>query len=679
MSLFKIAMGCLLLTAINASAESDLLTDEKYESFRDNFLDTSKGIYEIDVKKLSAKDYASVTSNLNQTYRSPFRHPYGFSFDERNGSSFTSFGRGGACLSKFGEKSICFDSTGGTLGRFYEEPKKGHCGSQLGFGSTLPIKGSDALKICDKSTLPANILVDNKVPWSGYRFWLGLYNDDMKVNSGYLRDKIPNASGVPFNRMCFEMELDTDNLHIVSPKSDLDTGKRVLVNGDVAPKLANIGVNLGTYTSVITKTVLGSETSGNEVGGVFGTDQSHFYHVIESSNPYPNDKAFAIDKDTFIYCAGDQPVGVRTSMKTGYVNNPLADMFPNDENGYTNGLNYWNYVTRLYVNINGLGQGYVNHPFRSKLKRIFLMYEPNDIMLLAADGKSTVSTQFAEDTAPKKSHSLHHVTLRNFATNDRHYRFYQNSIKQIPDTKPNSKFEVYVDANKNGTIDSSDRRLNPYDTLKVSARTDVNFLVKQENHFSFYYNYTVRSLSNRRVITNKFGLREIGRLRSAGISIRTWETLKGENLNTEKFLKHAGYHDYEARIKPSSLKTGMTYSVKFRIGSKEHALSVVSESSDINKIAAQLQLAMNNELNNNHVTVSVVDDYIKFSGSYKRFSFIRMENLQHAYVYPDNSKWFIHRKKNHEKPNNPYMIKNTVDYLKAIGSNPKKVKNLRVR
>lgn len=181
------------------------------------------------------------------------------------------------------------------------------------------------------------------------------------------------------------------------------------------------------------------------------------------------------------------------------------------------------------------------------------------------------------------------------------------------------------------------------------------------------------------MITNKFGLREIGRLRSAGISIRTWETLKGENLNTEKFLNHAGYHDHDALIKPSSLQVGMTYSVTFRIGSKEHALSVVSESSDINKISAQLQLAMNNELNNNHVTVSVVDDYIKFSGSYKRFSFIRMENLQHAYVYLDNSRWFIHRKKNHEKPNNPYMIKNTVDHLEAIGSNPKKVSNLSVK
>lgn len=662
----------LFFFSLESSAESTLLTNDRYKSFRESFMDISQGIYEIDINKLDEQEYRLVTSNLNQSFRSPMKHKYGFSFDEREISTFTSFGRPGACRTFEGDKALCYDATGGTLGGFYDEKTKGHCGSKLGFGSSLPITGSDVNKICDKSTLPVGILKDNKVPWGGYRFWLGLYNDDLKVNSGYLRDKIPNASGKPLNRMCFEMEFDVNNMHIISPESDLDTGKRVLVNGSLAPKLANIGINLGTYTAPIMKDILGSETSGNEVGGIFGSDESHFYHL---EGNYPNDKAYAIDERTLIYCAGDQPIGVRVSMLSGFVNNPLADMFPNDENGNTNGLNYWNYVTRLYANIRGLGQMYVNYPYRTKLKRIFMLYEKNDILMLAEDGKSTVSNKFTlAQEYSGISHATHKVLLRNFSINDRDYRFYQNSNSQTPDELSGSKFQVYIDTNKNGKIDAADKLLTPYETFSVKANTDIIFLARQENYFNLAYNRTIRHVNNRRVINNKFGIREVGRLRSAGITIRTWEILPSETLDTSKFLKFAGYNDYSARIKPVLLKKGLTYGFTVRINKKPATISVELNSPTIEELASKIQSA----LSVFGVTTSVIDDYIKLSGSYKRFSFVSLKNFRHAYAFPDNDRWFLNKDKNHYKENSPYSIKNTIEYRKHLGGSPKKPKSINV-
>lgn len=683
---FKHAIALIFLVFLSSSSlsQSSLLTERKYENFRKNFLDLSQGVYEIDMDALSQSEYASVTANLNQSYGSPYKHSYGISAAQSNDPHMKVFGAGGACTTKSGEKAACFFTTGGSVGG---KNATHYCGGLISSGVRWPLPTAEQGKVCDKNSI-SSLLVDNQIPWaSGGWWWFGLYNNSSKVKTGFIRDKIPNASNHALNRMCVELEIDSDNFIVKNSVLDADTRRRQVVNGSVAPNLANLQLAVGTYTSPITKVVgdLGNEASSEEQGGHFGREASHYYHKIYSHTKYPTSKSYAIDKDTLIYCAGDNPTGVRGAMGNGYVNNPIADIVPSDADGTTGGFNYWNYVTRAYMLFDNTNNIFIkNYPLAVKLKRVFMLYEPNDIVMVADNGKSTVSNKFArrltpaQEAAGKVTYTLHNVVVKNFAPNSRDYMFYLNVDNNNPAGRAKSEFKVFIDANNNGSIDSGEVELAGYDTITLVANTDMHLIIKQENYFHKQWR-DVHQRNNRRVINNKIGLRELGRLRSTGMSIRTWQILPNETLDEARFLRSAPYRDISGRIRPVNLSAGVNYSFDIIKGWDEKvSVNVTATSSSLADLKTLIKTSITNQKSADWVDISVVDGYLKFSKRYTTYTFEQWSRFEHSYAYPEGNLWYKHGLKNSARADSPYLIKNTVDYKKMLGKSPKPVESLSI-
>ena len=539
----KNAIPLLLTLAFFPMAQaSDLLTHSRYDALKNEFLNIDpQYISEMDIASMSSAELANFLGG--KAVQSPLL------LEEKTGGlsgTQNIFGANHSCNSKYGDQSLCWLNTGGTMG-VKNDP---NCGS------------STNNNYVEASTNTSLHCQTPNTPWSGYRFWLGTGN-----STEFLAQQFPNNGNMPVNRFCAEIEFpsaDKLNLAYSDTRSDIIGSPHLsqLVNPAVAGShLRNIMWEWGTYTA--TKTTAEGTTRDQEYGGAYVKGGSHFYHKQTHVGRTPADRLYAIDDTTLVACMGETPTGIRSGMGTSYAANPLLSIGHHDSNGITTAPNYLNYITRVYWQAEMDPNSVANYPLTIKVNKIWAMYEKNDIIALA-DGGKTMSVDMVQNGGT----AYYPFTIHNDANNDRTYRIFvamgaNTTFKNLSQTvNGDAVFKVYQDLNGNKLLDDNERNaeLIPQETITLAANTNAEFIIEHRPDFSRVNDSKI--LHNRRYVHGSISLIEDGRMRSAGFMVRTWEGSATDIANKYAFFEQSKYpvpgddwdlyHDYNLGKNPAS-------------------------------------------------------------------------------------------------------------------------------
>ncbi|MFT6905425.1 MAG: hypothetical protein ACJAS1_002081 [Oleiphilaceae bacterium] len=483
------------------------LADEKYDQLREEFLNVNPELISVlDFSSVSSTDLASLANNETS---------HGYFFRERPpaGSRNGVFGAKHICEDT--EKSLCWFHTGGSL-----DINAPQCGA---------LTGDNYEEALSNTSLHCNPGSWND--WNGLTLFLNSTD-----NNDYVQDAFSGTETMPLNRVCVEIEFPVDLIRFDNDVYAERPELRQLVNPEIAhTNLADYTVTWGTYTA---PKVNETEVNDEEAGGTFQKGGTHYYHdQNERIGQFPPHKAFAIDQSTIVTCIGPNPTNVRSGMRPAYVANPLYTLVGNDSEGITNAYSYINYLTRIYLQWHG-GKAEAIHPLDIKLKKVWLMYEENEMMLLGGeDSKSVLSVNMIE-----KNGSAHYpVILLNSANETRFYRFFVNAGETVAIKSPVDQFKLYLDANKNRVLDNSEslEEVNPYSILELPANTSQRFIAVHSPDFDSGYQSKERY--GRKFAQSTIAFIEVDRLRSTGHAFRTWVGTQEEVSNKDVILSTMSY------------------------------------------------------------------------------------------------------------------------------------------
>ena len=451
-------------------------------------------------------DYTEANPGGGETLRG---HMYFKWREEETNSNITPFGVHHWCNNKYGEEVICFRSTGGIL------PDGSTCGTSLD-----PANNSFAEQLALANDPANQCNPGNKHMGSGHRFWLNGW-----IRDSYVIDRFAppyatvDANTIPVNRFCFEFEID-DNQDYRTSNSGADIlanpALSTLVNQDDVPDpLKSITISYGTYTSP--RGNAAGETDGDvETGGTYHGGGTHYYHSNTKYDRYPLDGIYAIDHDTFVSCMTNHPSGVRTGMRPTFGHNPMSTVV-GETNNVTDAYSYLSYLTRFYVDFPSSNT--VQYPNDTKINKFWFMYEPDDIMILNANnGIRSMELINQGETAQ------YLVTLRNKANESRSYRLFMSAGDNQQMVAASDTFRVYIDSNTNGVLDAgTDIELTPNSITTLTASQELDLILTHTPDFTNQDETTDRSHGGYWGATAGLVFKEVGRLRSASFSLRTWQ------------------------------------------------------------------------------------------------------------------------------------------------------------
>jgi hypothetical protein len=411
---------------------------------------------------------------------------------------------------------MCRFSTGGS-----PENLEPICGSSVGNNYNTAI------------STPANwCKPDTEVNWSGNRTWVGLVGARTTFFSDTNFTKFKNK---PMNRLCVEVEIPVSRVRYVS-LSGRDEGVDLnaqLVNPQRAhPNLKWVRFEMGSYTSVYASENLGVRDTPEE-GQTYHGGGMHFYNKPAMYGTRPLDKAYAISDSVVVMCFSPAPSGVRSGMGPAYSSNPLANTVGNDSNGYTNTPEFFNYLTRAYIDMNGYAK--VKYPFTIKYNKFFGLYEKNEIFAMDSNG-SMMGVALAKDSVP----TYYPFTVYNWANQARVYVPTIRSGENLPNTRTSATFKIFIDQNKNSILDTNEKtEILPNINVTLPANTDLSLIAVHTPKWSDTYNANTKY--NRKLWEGFLTLQELGRLRMTQFGVRTWLATTAELAKKDSILKAIEY------------------------------------------------------------------------------------------------------------------------------------------
>lgn len=503
---------------------SQLESGSKYADLRANFLNIKSDLLsEIDLSKLTESEKKYI---LNGDGQNSFIHITEKSQDLRNKHKI--FGAKNICKNSNGDNVLCWYSTGGTRGI---APPKGNapdnaCGS--------PVNNSYQYAI----DTPNAICNEKDVPWSGLRIWMNL------SNKKFLADFFPKGNTIPLNRLCLELQLPkSEKLFFGLPNVSSDLKNRAytrqLVNSDLAPSMKYMRWQLGTYISPVVTDNRG--TRDEEDGGTYQNGGSHFYHISSVYNRPVISRAYAIDSQTVALCIGEIPNGVRSGMRPAYAANPLLTLGGRTVKGETTALNYINYLTRIYADIDMQPTTKATYPFNIAINRVWMMYEENEIFAIGLNGET-----LGQEIITENETAHHPFDLFNRAKEERSYRLIQNMGGNMFQTSSIKAFTVTIDKNRNRVIDSDERTaiIEPNSVITLKPDESLALIISHKPNFNSGYHTKVRH--GRKFSHGSISFLEEGRLRSASYAVRTWLGSTEDKKNKEKWFYDTQYPSFNS-------------------------------------------------------------------------------------------------------------------------------------
>jgi hypothetical protein len=513
----KIVLAIFLLNHSALFAADPAFNHSKYDLMKSEFLD-------METDFISIIDFSSITdSELNSFLNDESANTHGFRVREFSTvDKYQAYGAKHICKNKYDETSICWYSTGGSIGGV-----QGHIQSQGVCGQPIGDVDGDI----DNAINSPNIC-ETQVTWSGVQFWLNAFD-----NRDYVADAFPGGNNHPVNRLCYELEFPSNNLVYKweKPNENPENKHLQLVNPeDTHPNIRELRFEWGTYLAPVNRE--NGETYDEEVGGTYQKGGSHFYHKPSDYNSIPTDRIYALDQDTIVACISSIPTGVRQGMRPTYAANPLLTMGHNDLNGITNAGSYFNYLTRIYFRLGGRYTT-ATYPFDIKINKIWMMYEHDNLIL--ASGSGSKMTQKMVNFGNTTTHS---TTLTNFVNESRSYRLWMSYGGILPLNGPSDAVKFFIDNNKNGIVDQTDTEYNALDVISIPANSKLDILIEHTPDFaSTAVSPIPRWDRNFSHVT--ISLVELDRLRSSSFALRTWELGPGEQINEENFFQSSAYKD----------------------------------------------------------------------------------------------------------------------------------------
>jgi hypothetical protein len=353
---------------------------------------------------------------------------------------------------------------------------------------------------------------------SGVRFWFGAGN-----NYNFVSSYFEKAKYNPVNRFCVEFEMDLGK----SNYTELDT-TQISNPNSAGLGLDKLRVGYGTYTSPYYDD---DSTTDEERGGTFQREGTHFYHNVGAYVLKTLDHSYALNDNTFIFCMGDNPNGVRGAMRPTYGSNPLMTVVGDNENGETDAYSYINYVSRIYFDIASTSQ--TKYPNNVKITKAMMLYEKNDIFAMTGNG-SILST----DIVNSGQVSYFPLTVYNNASKSREYMTFVSYKDVFPEVKKSKNdFKIYEDLNSNMILDLFEEVISnefiPGETFNLSAYENLDLIIKTISNFA-EYGATFRH--GREFIQGHITFKELGRLRSASFSTRVWQANDISDISNKKEL-----------------------------------------------------------------------------------------------------------------------------------------------
>ena len=416
--------------------------------------------------------------------------------------------------------ALCRFSTGGS-----PENYTPICGDSVGNYQTAL---ADSSKWCRSDTL---------ADWSGTKFWLGLTGS----GTSFLTDSFFTVfKNKPMNRLCVEVEFPASNLaysYRLSHQQPAQDAFAQLVNPtDAHPNLKWCGFTLGTFTSIYKSENLGICNTPEE-GETFHGGGMHFYHHPTSYGRYPFDKAYAVSESTIVMCFAPAPEGVRSGMKPVYGANPLMTVVPADSFGQTMAPEYFNYITRAYVDVGGYAK--TRYPVNFKINKVFALYEQNEIFAMNKSG-GIMGVDLVKDSVS----AYYPFIVYNWANTDRMYRptltAGDGPLGPPKGRVTNAHFKIFIDDNKNGSLDSNEvTEIVPSLPFELKANTDLHLILRHTPNWASGYNRQEKY--GRFLWQVFFTMQEPGRLRMASYGVRTWLGTESELMKKDSILKTIEY------------------------------------------------------------------------------------------------------------------------------------------
>lgn len=504
-----VVFSALAWATLPMAATAATLNDPKYDELKSNFLNVDPAYFAaIDASELADLPVSSFDDSSN---------PLGFKMNELGTMGWYTYGGNYICGNGEDVKAICRFSTGGS-----PQNRGDICGQSVNNDYDFAVNN------------PSNHCgSDNIVPWSGNRIWLGT-----KSPTDYIENLFADQGRFPINRLCVEFELPADRLQYQAKEFASKPALSQLVNPQVAdPNLAHLRIEWGTYTAPYNSA---NNSADKELGGTFHGPDAHFYHKPTLYGRYPNDLVYALDKDTFVACMGENPSGVRSGARPPFNINPLMTVVGSTD-GVTDGYLYGNYLTRVYMDILGMGFANAQYPLTIKYNKFWVMYEKNDIVAMSDNGdvmgvSATTAGGFVD----------YPFTLYNSAATDREYRVTLMDGNNLAVEKSSAVIKLYIDENNNKQLDSGEIEIKANQLLTLKGNQNKSFIARHTPDFSHQYVYTVNSTTGAFASIN---FKENGRMRSTGYAIRTWKLSADDLAQKGTLLKGLYYHSPDSLYK----------------------------------------------------------------------------------------------------------------------------------
>ena len=516
------------LSVLALPISASVTNDPQYNSMRSQFLNINPQYFrEIDIKNMSSSEITNFLGGRET--KSPILLE---EINDNVHANWSVLGANHACNNANGELSACWFNTGGSQGQKGTEV----CGM---------VTNNDYISASANTSLHCQI----ETAWSGFRFWIGPGHE-----TKFLNHHFPNATEIPVNRLCTEIEFPSSAKLIIN-HSDKNSNIVVnphlsqLVNPDVAgSNIKNIQWEWGTYTA--TKTDPNGFTSNEELGGTYQNGGSHFYHKPTSYGRTPADRIYAINNNTLVACMGDVPTGVRSGMRPSYAANPLLTLGSVDSKGITTAPSYLNYVTRVYLQANMDPSSVANYPFDIKITKLWLMYEENEIFATNYNNFGTLGLEMIESGQT----AFHPFIIHNNAEQDRTYRVFMAMGSNLLLNKETPAFKLYEDKNNNGILEENESlaSIRPDSLITLKAKENKSFILAHTPDFQSNYQSFQRHGKN--VSQGSISFIEEGRMRSASYAVRTWQGSIEDQKSKNEWFKStqypstnsewAIYHDY---------------------------------------------------------------------------------------------------------------------------------------
>lgn len=645
----------LALLGVCFGAQAGDLEHSKYQMLKRDFLNVSQGLHMIDFNAMPSNQLNTLSAHLHSGNNTFGLGMWQFGPASASAQKWQMFGVAGQCNNQQGDTAVCWKGTGGTRGGIFNEATKGHCGAVLPAGTQYT------------DDVSAQTCRESKTGWSSFFFWLGVGN-----NFNYVQDHFPNTQNKALNRLCIEMEWPENNIFTGEPYIKKEPLGSQFVNNAIHENLKYLSFELGTYTAP--RTDANGATTDEEVGGTYQGGGSHFYHKPGRHAYKPTDKIYALDARTLVYCAGDMPTGVRSGMRPAYANNPLQGVIGHGADGKPLTPNYWNSVTRVYFQFDNPRESLATYPYQIKINKLWMLYEPNDIMLLTDQGNDVVSNRFVASN-DQAVHQIMIHNLTNKGADPKGYRDYRLYVVEGGATPENQKarwMSVYIDNEQGGqagVVDETDTEVKPMDIIRLPNGDSKRLLVMHRPDFNHSYSGTFTRFG-RRVSQVKVGLQEIGRLRSGGITLRTWSRLESEQVSPAYEAKwfQRSFYRHQSSVALTIVPANGARSIKLALNTNMQGVETfeLGVDSTLSTLIATLKSRIAQSAMKGKVEVTSKDGQIIL----KAYSPVvyALNGFELTPTTTPESSWFTHRAYNTgSEDRKNYLVKHSLDYIRAVG------------